>query len=177
MQRILSSRLTTVALIGLVTALTVHVLAQNTASWRADLTADNLYSLSEGTELILERMQQEGVKPIEVKLYFSETTGKSLPRFIKDFVVYHKYIEALLEEYEVAGQGKIEVSSIDPLPDSDDAQDALDAHEHEQPDDEALDPRTPVGDEHGDRQHEGRQPDERAEQAVGVLVVDPAGHA
>ncbi len=126
MQKILSSRLTTVALIGLVTLLAVHVFATNTQNLRADLTADDLYSLSEGTDLILERMQSEGVKPIDLKLYFSETAGKSLPKFIKDFVVYNKYVRALLQEYEVAGKGKLRVSFIDPLPDSDDAQDALD---------------------------------------------------
>jgi len=125
LQRILNSRLTTLALIALVAVLSIHVLPRFTEGARADLTADDLYSLSEGTEMILGRMQSEGVKPLAMTLYFSETTGKTLPEFIKDFLTYEKYLRALLKEYETRSQGKVKVSFIDPAPDSDEAQDAL----------------------------------------------------
>ncbi|MCP4654556.1 MAG: hypothetical protein GY856_03950 [bacterium] len=126
MKKILENRISTVVLIALVTVLGIHVIAQNGEIVRADFTADNLYSLSEGTREILEKMQQEGIKPIELKLYFSETAGKTLPKFIKDFITYEVYLEALLREYEVASDGKIRVQFIDPVPDSDEAQDATD---------------------------------------------------
>jgi len=126
MKKILASRISTFVLIALVTVLGIHVIAQNGENARADLTADNLYSLSEGTREILEKMQQEGIKPIRIKLYFSETAGKTLPKFIKDFITYETYLEALLREYEVASDGKIRVQFIDPVPDSDEAQDATD---------------------------------------------------
>ncbi len=125
-QKILNSRVTTLVLVALVALFGIHVLTRSTESMRADFTADNLYSLTDGTEAILTKLHQEGVKPLELKLYFSQTAGKSLPKFIKDFITYEKYIRALLKEYEVASKGKIKVSFIDPVPDTDDAQDAAD---------------------------------------------------
>ncbi len=124
--KILESRITTVVLVALVAVFGIHALATLTENWRADLTQDNLYSLSEGTEAILERMRDEGVKPVDVKLYYSETAGKSLPKFVKDFINYEKYLQALLKEYERESAGKIKLGFIDPVPDSDDAQDAQD---------------------------------------------------
>lgn len=126
MQKILDSRLTTLALVAAITVFAVHVVAMTTERARVDLTADDLYSLSEGTVSILDRMAEEGTPPITMKLYFSETTGKSLPKFVKDFLVYRDYVESLLHEYEIASDGRIEVRVLDPVTDSDDAVDALD---------------------------------------------------
>ncbi len=125
-QKILGSRVTTLVLVALIAVFGIHVLARWSENLRADFTADNLYSLTDGTEAILARLQEEGVKPLELKLYFSETAGKSLPKFIKDFITYEKYVRALLKEYEIASEGKIKVSFIDPIPDTDDSQDAQD---------------------------------------------------
>ncbi len=124
--KILASRVTSLVLVALITVFGIHAVTQNSESLRVDLTEDQLYSLSEGSVEILEKIRQEGVKPIEVKLYFSETAGKSLPKFIKDFITYERYIRSLLKEYAIASEGKIEVDFIDPIPDSDEAQDALD---------------------------------------------------
>lgn len=126
MSKILESRFTTVVLIFLVMALGVHVFGQVLGGARADLTSDNLYSLSDGTKLILDRMQQEGVEPIEITLYFSETAGKTLPKFVKDFITYERYLRSLLKEYERQAEGRIEVAFVDPVPDTDEAEDALD---------------------------------------------------
>lgn len=123
-KKLFEGRGATVILIALVTIFAIHVIAENAENARLDMTADNLYSLSEGTVSILERMHDEGVKPIDMKLYFSETAGKTLPRFIKDFITYENYVEALLKEFEVASQGKIRVDFIDPKPETDEAQDA-----------------------------------------------------
>jgi ABC-type uncharacterized transport system involved in gliding motility auxiliary subunit len=119
------SRTVTIVLVALISVLAIHVVLQLTQGARADLTAENLYSLSDGTERILERMQREGTEPIEMRLYFSETSGKTLPRFIKDFITYERYLRHLLKEYERAGKGKIKVRFIDPITDSDDEQDAI----------------------------------------------------
>ena len=126
MSQILDSRTTTLILVALVTVFGIHAVSRGAEDLRLDLTQDNLYSLSEGTQEILEKMQQEGVKPVDLRLYFSLTSGKSLPSFIKDFITYEKYLRALLKEYELASDGKIQVSFIDPVTDSDDAQDAQD---------------------------------------------------
>ncbi len=125
-QKILNSRVTSLVLVALVAVFGIHVLSRWSENLRADFTSDNLYSLTDGTEAILARLQEEGVKPLELKLYFSETAGKSLPKFIKDFITYEKYVRALLKEYEIASEGKLKVSFIDPIPDTDEAQDAAD---------------------------------------------------
>ena len=116
----------TILFLALIAVFTVHLFNQNTESLRADLTENQLYSLTGGTKDILKKMNDEGVKPVEIQLYFSETTGKTLPRFIKNFITYQAYVENLLREYARASDGKITVEVIDPKPDSDQAQDAAD---------------------------------------------------
>ncbi len=120
------NRSLTLIFIALISVLGIHLIYQVTAGWRADVTEDDLYSLTEGTGQIIDKMQAEGIKPIDIKLYFSLTAGKSLPKFIKQFIVYEDYVRSLLGEYERASKGKIRVSYFDPVPDSDYAQDALD---------------------------------------------------
>ncbi len=119
-------RLITIALVAVVTVLAVHVVSQIASAIRFDVTEDRLYSLTDGTKTILERMQSEAAEPIDITLYFSETTGKTLPSFIKQFIVYEDYLRALLREYERASGGRIRVHFVDPKPDSDEAQNALD---------------------------------------------------
>ena len=113
------SRVLTMALIGLMTVLSIHVANEWFEGLRVDLTGDDLYSLTDGSHAILDRMQEEGVKPLDIRLYFSETTGKTLPKFVKDFIGYERYLRSLLGEYERAAAGKIQVEWIDPIPDSD----------------------------------------------------------
>jgi ABC-2 type transport system permease protein len=121
-----NSRLLTILLIALVVLFGNHLAFQVLEGTRIDLTADDLYSLSDGSRQILQRMIDEGVKPIEIDLFFSQTTGKTLPRFIKNFVTYERYLRSLLQEYERASKGKVKVRFIDPVTDSDEAEDALD---------------------------------------------------
>ena len=121
----MSPRTLTIGLLSLVTILSIHVLSRVLEGATADFTSQNIYSLSDGTNQILDRMNEDGVQPVEITLYFSETTGKTLPRFIKDFITYERYLRHLLRAYERAAQGKIEVSVIDPLTDSDEAVEAV----------------------------------------------------
>ena len=114
-------RTVTLVLIGLLTVLSIHVANEWLEGWRVDFTGGDLYSLTDGTHAIIERMQEEGVKPLDIRLYFSETAGKTLPKFVKDFIGYERYLRSLLGEYERAAAGKIRVETIDPIPDSDDA--------------------------------------------------------
>ena len=120
----MSPRTLTIGLLSLVTVLSIHVLSRVLEGATADVTSQSIYSLSDGTHQILDRMNEEGVQPVEITLYFSETTGKTLPRFIKDFITYERYLRHLLRAYERAAQGKIEVSVVDPLTDSDEAVEA-----------------------------------------------------
>ena len=114
-------RIVTIILVGVITVLSIHVLHRVLEGARVDVTSQRIYSLSEGTRQILDRMNEEGVQPVELTLYFSETTGKTLPRFIKDFITYERYLRHLLRSYEGAAEGKIAVSFVDPLTDSDEA--------------------------------------------------------
>jgi ABC-type uncharacterized transport system involved in gliding motility auxiliary subunit len=118
--------LLTLLLTAAITILAIHVAFQLTEGLRADVTEDNLYSLTDGTLAILDKMDSESAQPLDLTLYFSLTNGKTLPRFIKQFIVYHDYVKHLLSEYERAGKGLITVRAVDPLTDSDEAQDALD---------------------------------------------------
>ena len=120
----MSPRTLTICLLSLITLLSIHVLYRVLEGATADFTSQDIYSLSDGTYQILDRMNEEGVQPLEITLYFSDTTGKTLPRFIKDFITYERYLRHLLRSYERAAQGKIEVSVIDPVTDSDEAVEA-----------------------------------------------------
>ena len=121
----MSQRTLTIGLLSIITVLSIHVLYRVLEGATADVTSQHIYSLSAGTHQILDRMSDEGVQPVEITLYFSETTGNTLPRFIKDFITYERYLRHLLRSYERAAQGKIEVSFIDPFTDSDEAVEAV----------------------------------------------------
>src|SRR5262245_37588654 len=101
------NRALTILLVALIAALSIHIVTMLTGGMRADATAERLYSLSAGTKSILQKMHTEGTQPVEIRLYFSETSGKTLPRFIKDFITYERYLSHLLREYERAADGKI----------------------------------------------------------------------
>ena len=120
----MSQRTLTIVLLSIITILSIHVLSRVLEGATVDVTSQDIYSLSEGTHQILNRLNEEGVQPVELTLYFSETTGKTLPRFIKDFITYERYLRHLLRSYERAAQGKITVSFIDPVTDSDEAVEA-----------------------------------------------------
>ena len=118
------SRLATLGLLALVLLTSAHLMDRYLGSLRVDMTSQDVYSLTPGSEEILERLQDEGVKPVDLTLFFSETTGKTLPKFVKDFIGYERYLRSLLGEYERASGGKINVEFLDPVPDSDEAQEA-----------------------------------------------------
>jgi len=120
------SRIITISLVAVITVLAVHVVSRIAGQAQVDVTEDRLYSLTDGSREILERMQTEATEPIDITLFFSATTGKSLPSFIKQFIVYEDYLRALLHEYQRASGGKVRVHFVDPKPDSDEAQNALD---------------------------------------------------
>ncbi|MCB1050592.1 MAG: Gldg family protein [Acidobacteria bacterium] len=120
------NRWITALLILFITVFGIHTLYLNTDGMRTDLTETGLYTLTQGTHDILAKMNQDGVQPIGIKLYFSSENGKKLPQFIKQFITYHDYVKNLLKEYERSSNGKISLSFIDPKTDSDEAQDAND---------------------------------------------------
>ena len=82
---------------------------------RLDLSENGLYTLSDGTESILGKLE----RPVTIDYYFSDKATSQLPALR----TYSKRVEELLNEYEAKSDGKITVTKIDPEPFSD-AEDA-----------------------------------------------------
>jgi ABC-type uncharacterized transport system involved in gliding motility auxiliary subunit len=78
---------------------------------RSDLTENKLYSLSNGTKKILEKLDTDVV----IRFYFSKDNA-SVPVPLR---TYAQEVQDLLEEYQQFGHGRIKVVKLDPKPDSD----------------------------------------------------------
>ena len=88
---------------------------------KVDVTEQKIYTLSEGTKNILDRINQ----PLKVKLYYAETAAMKGPDQIRYFNNYYNFVRQLLEEYESAAKGMIDLEVIDPRPFSDEEEQAL----------------------------------------------------
>lgn len=82
------------------------------SGWRIDLTENKLYTLSEGTKRIAESIDE----PINLYFYFSDQATANIP----SLRAYAVRVREMLEEFENAADGKINLSIIDPLPFSED---------------------------------------------------------
>lgn len=78
---------------------------------RADFTAERLYTLSDGSAVVLKKLD----KDVTLKYYVSED-AKEMPRQLK---AYAKRVGDLLDEYVRAAGGTIVLEKYDPAPDSD----------------------------------------------------------
>ena len=90
-------------------AVAVNVILNN-VYFRADLTEEKLYTLSQGTKNILKKLPG----PVSIKFFFS-SSDTSVPADLKTFAAH---VDDLLGEFEQAGNGKIVVEKFDPRPDS-----------------------------------------------------------
>ena len=77
-------------------------------SIRFDLTAQGLYTLSEGSRKILQNLDE----PITLRLYLSKKLATGLPGIHS----YANRVVELLEEYEQVAGGKLNLHVIDPEP-------------------------------------------------------------
>ncbi len=105
-QRRLSS--TSLLLLALAFIAAVIVSNQLFSGWRIDLTENNLYTLSDGTQRILDKIEE----PINLYFYFSNTATKDMP----GIRAYANRVRELLEEFEAEAKGKIRLEVVDPLP-------------------------------------------------------------
>lgn len=80
-------------------------------STRVDLTADRIYTLSEGTRAVLGKLDT----PVQLRFYFSQGAS-DLDVGLR---TYAQRVEDLLNEYRIYSKGRIEVKKLDPKPDSD----------------------------------------------------------
>ncbi len=88
---------------------------------KADITDQKLYTLSEGTKKILDKLTQ----PVKAKLYYAKTAALKGPDQIRYFNNYYEFVKALLEEYVAVSKGKFKLEVIDPRPFSEDEVQAL----------------------------------------------------
>lgn len=77
-------------------------------TWRLDLTENKLFTLSEGTQNILDNLDE----PITLDFYFSQEELTGFPSMLN----YGIRVRDLLEEYETRADGKIDLTIIDPEP-------------------------------------------------------------
>lgn len=79
--------------------------------WKADVTADGLYTISDGTKRALAAIDE----PVDVRLYYSRRLGEVAPNFQRSF----ERVRTLLDQYSALSGGKLRVSVLDPEPFSD----------------------------------------------------------
>ncbi len=79
---------------------------------RVDLTADRIYTLTPGTQNIVDSLR----KPLTLTLYFSEHATRDLPQLRS----YEQRVHEMLREIAVRAHGRIRLKVIDPVPYSDD---------------------------------------------------------
>lgn len=77
-------------------------------STRLDLTEEGLFSLSDGTEALLEGIEE----PVTLKFYYSEALGREVPFY----GIYAGRVRDLLDEYAARSDGKVRVEIYDPEP-------------------------------------------------------------
>lgn len=75
-------------------------------SWRLDLTANQLYTLTQGTRNILGNLSE----PLQLRFYFSQKLAADYP----SIAIYAQQVRELLEEYQRLAQGNIHLEIIDP---------------------------------------------------------------
>ncbi|HET9032325.1 MAG TPA: Gldg family protein [Dokdonella sp.] len=79
---------------------------------RVDLTENNLYTLSDGTEQILSKIDE----PINLYFFYSDKGTQNLPQLR----TYATRVREMLEEMAARSNGEIHLEVIDPLPFSED---------------------------------------------------------
>lgn len=98
---------------GIIAVLLIVILANfvlGAFKQRVDLTEGKLYTLSQGTHSILDKLDG----PVRIRYYFSQGDA-NVPLPLKAF---GRRVEDLLGEFRQAGRGKISVEKFDPQPDS-----------------------------------------------------------
>lgn len=89
--------------------LAVNLIAQvGFSGYRLDLTENKLYTLSDGTRAILDKLDE----PVTLRLYHSATLANQFPS-IKTFA---GRVTELLDAFRRAGNGNIRIEIIDPIP-------------------------------------------------------------
>ena len=100
-----------VGVIALLIILVAINLLGNFGKFRWDLTENHLYTLSRGSQRIVQKLDT----PVEIRFYYSKDNA-STPVYLR---TYAQEVEDLLAEFQQASHGKIKIVKLDPKPDSD----------------------------------------------------------
>ena len=73
---------------------------------KADLTADHLYTISDGTRKVLAKMEE----PVNLRVYYTRKLGEVAPLYGK----YFERVKALLEQYRDLSNGKLQLAFLEP---------------------------------------------------------------
>jgi ABC-type uncharacterized transport system involved in gliding motility auxiliary subunit len=76
---------------------------------RLDLTQDKLYTLSEGTLSLLDKIEGE---PVRLTYFYSDKITRDIPTLR----AYSRRVSEMLHEYQIRGRGKIVLDIVDPEP-------------------------------------------------------------
>lgn len=104
-----SKGLVGLVLVGAIAASSVVILAN--LPLRCDMTAERLYTLSNGSKAVLGQLTED----VTLKYYVSSSSAE-MPMALK---TYAQQVGNLLKEYARAGGGRLVVEEYDPKPDSD----------------------------------------------------------
>jgi ABC-2 type transport system permease protein len=88
-------------------------------SWRIDLTEDQLYSLSRGTQQTLDELSE----PVELKLYYSRDAARSQPQL----QAYAARVREMLQTFQARSHGRVRFVEVDVEPFSEEEDNAQEA--------------------------------------------------
>jgi ABC-type uncharacterized transport system involved in gliding motility auxiliary subunit len=91
----------------------------NLFSWKLDFTDGKLFTLSKGSQLLIEKLED----PVDFNFYFSKSVD-GLPISFKN---YGTRVEEMLRQFESASNGMIRLNIINPEPDTEEEEDATSA--------------------------------------------------
>ncbi len=88
-------------------------------SWRLDLTENQLYSLSRGTQTTLDELTE----PVELTLYYSRDAAASLPQL----QAYASRVREMLQTFQARSHGRVRFVEIDVEPFAEEEDNAVEA--------------------------------------------------
>ncbi len=105
-----SKSLTLIGLLVLAVLFLVINMAGNTlfTNIRADLTENGLYTLTKGTRNVVSKIEE----PITMYLFYSDKASEGVPQLR----TYAARVKELLQEYSQLSKGKIVLNIVDPVP-------------------------------------------------------------
>lgn len=84
---------------------------------RVDLTQDSLYTLADGTRNIVRELE----RPVELLFFYSEEATADVPQLR----TYGTRVQELLQEMEIASEGNVTLRLVDPVPFSEEEDEAV----------------------------------------------------